>query len=244
MSSDESNPFLRLVNRHYSAADIPDEPSVEEKIRQHEELELARWAEHLEACGCEPRSIDALTSARFDTDATRGMKAWLGSSKVFLLLLGARGAGKTVAACEALGLARKPVHFLGPNGPVASWSFASERGMFADATALCQASYHDAGRLLLERAGKVAVLVVDDLGVERMDGAGIWASAFDALIKRRESHRLRTVITANFHGRAGDSDKSSFQDRYGDRAYSRIKGDGMVIQCGNHDHRQDRKEQS
>jgi DNA replication protein DnaC len=240
MSSE--NPFLRLVNRHYSAAEIPDEPSVEERIRQHEERETARWADHLEACGCEPRSIEALTSGRFATLATQGVSQWLHSGKTFLLLLGDKGAGKTVAACEALSLAKKPIHFLGPDGPVRSWSYASELGLFIDATTLCQAAYRSDGYAVQERAAKVQTLVIDDLGVERMDGAGIWASAFDALVKRRESHRLRTVFTANLMGAKGDASKSMFRERYGDRAYSRIKGDGMVIQCGNHDHRQDRKE--
>jgi DNA replication protein DnaC len=207
---------------------VPDEPTPEEAIAQRERAEIARLAQHMLQCGAPQKAVNVVTAGTRPTEASKAVAEWLPGNVQFLLLLGYRGSGKTVAAVEALKSARKTVHFMGSDGPIKSWVYSPELAQFVDAEMLKAASYRDDGGTLHAMARAVPLLIIDDLGVEVPDGAGIWQAALDGLIKRREGAMLRTIITSN-------ADGAKFRSVYGDRVYSRIKGNGTVCNCGNLD---------
>jgi DNA replication protein DnaC len=223
------NPFhpdrIRLLQRE----EVPDEP--EPSLEEHERRETARLADHLRACGAPERAVDVITSGACETVATRAIADWLKTDTPFLLLLGGTGTGKTVAAVGALRSARRDTYFLSKSGPVPCWVYSASAGFFCDIDELKGASYRSEGEELHAKCKRIPLLILDDLGIETVDSKGIWQAAFDALVKARDAKRLRTIITANMTG-------EQFRATYGDRAYSRIKGAGVVVGCGAQDLRQ------
>lgn len=162
-----------------------------------------------------------------ETAALAGLRAWAGSGKAFCVLYGDRGSGKTTAAVHALKLARRATHFYDENRQVvSSWAYASADGMFVRAAELSSATFTDEGKARLARARRLPLLIVDDLGVERMDNAGIWAEALDLLTDVRYAKKLRTIITTNL-------DEAAFSQRYGERVFDRVcEHEGFVVACG------------
>lgn len=212
----------------------PELPALERK-RLHEEQQEARLADHLSACGVPLRNIGLLTSGQSleDTAAVLGVRAWLHSGKAFLLLAGGFGTGKTTAACAALKMARSAAWFMGDDGQaIPSWNYDRRMGLFVRAAELSSTSpYAQEGRGVWSRVRRVPWLVVDDLGMERMDNAGIWAEQFDLLVDcryggdGRGQRELRTVFSTNL-------DEEGFTARYQGRVMDRIKDAGMVVLCG------------
>lgn len=185
--------------------------------------------EHLKRCGCPPRIIDVISAAGrlTDTDAVLMTRGWVAGKTSTLLLLGPPGTGKTVAACATLKLARKDVWFMGvgEDRVLKSWGYSPRRGMFARAAELSNlAPWAPDGRGKWERAREVEWLVLDDLGVERMDPAGVWAEQLDLLIDCRYGANLRTTMTSNLT-------TAEFASRYGDRIARRISDSGAIHLC-------------
>lgn len=206
----------------------PEEQPWAVRKAQMEQAQEARLAQHLEACGADPRSIDLVLKGVEDRAAMLGLRSWAASGKIFCVLYGDRGSGKTTAAVHALKLARRSMHFYDENkNVVSSWAYCASDGMFVRAADLSSATFTDEGKARLSKAKRAPLLVIDDLGVERMDNAGIWAEAFDLLTDVRYARRLRTIITTNL-------DEVAFSQRYGERIFDRIcEHEGMVVACGN-----------
>lgn len=186
----------------------------------------AKLGQHLTACGADPRSVELVLAGVKETDALLGLRAWASSGKAFCVLFGIRGTGKTTAAVSALKLARRTMHFYDEaKNVVASWAYCASDGMFVRAAELSSATFTDEGKARLARARRVPLLVIDDLGMERMDNAGIWAEALDLLTDVRYAKKLRTIITTNL-------DDKAFLERYGERIFDRVcEHEGIAVGC-------------
>lgn len=165
------------------------------EVRRARRAALA-WA------GVPDRVVEALDGALRPTTATDAVKSFRAARKTFLLLAGKPGAGKTVAACEAL----------------------SGGGLFVRAVQLARLSAFDAeDKRRWYEICHCRLLVLDDLGAEQLhDG---WRPQLDELIDIRYGDRRPIIITTNLDGQ-------SFKQRYGERIADRIRHDGDVISCG------------
>jgi hypothetical protein len=77
----------------------------------------------------------------------------------------------------------------------------------------------------LEGMRMPAVVVIDDLGAERLDGFDETLSAIQRVICQRVDAGVFTVCTSNMGG-------GGIRGRYGDRVADRIKGQGWVRELG------------
>jgi DNA replication protein DnaC len=123
---------------------------------------------------------------------------------VFLFLGGPVGVGKSCAAAwflDAPRITSEPDPFGGPTRTTTR----DVAGRFITAEALTKASTFAAD--FWDGLRDAPRLVIDDLGVERLDDKG-WALAnLTALLSHRHAHRLPTVITLNLNRR-------TFEERY------------------------------
>ena len=76
---------------------------------------------------------------------------------------------------------------------------------------------------LLDEVEMVDFLVLDDLGIEYLDGKGWLSSALDSIIYQRHGNRRLTVATTNLGARA-------FTARYGERIADRLRECGTFIE--------------
>lgn len=128
-----------------------------------------------------------------------------------LILLGGPGSGKTTAATW---IARE----IGGRSPGMIDSTELERRGRYD---------HTLGDWLAERT----FTVIDDFGVEPMDGKGYFRALVDGIANRAYKHRRRLVITANIA-------PAELKERLGDRIWSRVceaAGPSGIAECGNDD---------
>lgn len=148
------------------------------------------------------RAFTALTADRVgSTRALDLVRAWSVGWTPMLGLFGPTDAGKTFAAAWAL--SGTPGRYIESN------ALARERrGHFGGPTA----DY--------ERAVRTGLLVIDELG--REDDAVHAATAIDDVLNRRLRGSRRTLLIGNI-------DRATFIARYGERAWSRLKGVGMVV---------------
>jgi DNA replication protein DnaC len=153
----------------------------------------------------------------------------------FLLLTGTPGTGKTTAVAVALleaaleavepeedGEAPRTggTHRGAPS--FAFWSAAhlARRPLFgAEATEA------------LERAKRVEVLVIDDLGVEFMAENGPWQATLDEVLNARYEGARLTLLTTNLTWQP-------FAERYGARIADRLRQVCRVVSCGSTSMRQ------
>lgn len=125
-----------------------------------------------------------------------------------LVLLGGVGCGKTTAACW-----------------VAREDGGSRPGMLPSTTMERRGRYDgDYSSWVDERT----MVVLDDLGVEPLDGRGYFAALVDELVDAAYRNRRRLVITSNIT-------VESMRDRIGARAASRLAETAMVGACGDVD---------
>jgi DNA replication protein DnaC len=68
-------------------------------------------------------------------------------------------------------------------------------------------------------------LVIDDLGIEFMDGKGFYLSLFNELIDERYASERATVMTTNCSA-------DEFKARYKDRVVDRVRESGRFFGCG------------
>lgn len=137
-----------------------------------------------------------------ETPAVRAVRDWMDGERTFLVLTGGTGAGKTLAACQALG-----------RGGLFERAVAAGRlGLYGD---------DDVARMRSLRRAKV--LVLDDLGAEF--AGDVWRAQFDELVDERYGQQRRTVITTNLSPEA-------LRERYGARVVDRLRHDGLVVACG------------
>lgn len=176
---------------------------------------------HLLATGAPQLESELVAAGPRETGTVTAVREWAKSDKVFCLILGGAGSGKTVAAVEAL-LNAKMAWDGGK-----SWCYSSSEARFAAATDLARLSYFDLeAQRRLGRLERVPWLVLDDLGAELMTPG--WASNFGEIINVRNSGRRKTVVTSNLTVEA-------FKERYDERVISRIRGNGVVLSSGSID---------
>lgn len=165
-------------------------------------------------------AIDALAHPKNNKplQAAKEFVAAPATTARFLLLLGQKGVGKTVAAAFVLReLVAKGANHSEPSGGMARKASAAE---FTLASSLARISgYNHDDREWFERLCETRVLVIDDLGA---DAANQFSAAMlDELLTRRHAERLRTVITSNLG-------KDAIKARLGDRLTDRIRETGIV----------------
>lgn len=166
---------------------------------------LQRMMELLERSGVGERSLHAATDPH-DWDAVVETRRWLATgTQTWLVLVGGKGTGKSVAATWAVREACK----------------RGDSAFFRRASEVARLSTFDAGADELTRLRKCALLVVDDLGTENLTAhaQGLFFEIFDV---RHENH-LRTIITSNVG-------RQQLKERLGERLTDRLKSDGRIIE--------------
>lgn len=179
-----------------------------------EELESSR-GEHLARCGV-PRS---LVPSILEPRETPSLLAVRATNWCTLVLSGGVGCGKTVAACWALGQywTENRVFLRQPGDLPVDYRWRG--GVFAPLSDFVNRSlWDDEDRDFRARVASTSTLVLDDVGVERGDGA----AALFSLLSSRSSEERRTILTTNLPPQA-------FSDRYGARVLSRLLGVGGRI---------------
>ena len=200
-----------------------DKPTHRESGDRMTDAELSRTvSEHLARCGV-PRTLVSRLAEPLDvTPALESVQAWLDSGELTLVLGGAVGTGKTIAACFAFTQHRRKwdVFMYAPGDIPPDWRWCG--GLFAPLADFQNRSlWDDEDRDFRDRAAATSLLVLDDVGSERGDGA----SAIQSLISSRMAAGRRTVITTNLPGEA-------FRVRYGARVLDRIRESGTFVNTG------------
>lgn len=132
-----------------------------------------------------------------------------------LVLLGGVGTGKTSAATW---IARE----VGGSRPGKVMATVLERRGRYDRDRA------DGERPLMAWLEERTLVVLDDLGVEPIDGKGYFAALVDELVDRAYSHRRRLVITSN-------CSSGVLRERLGERVASRLNdagGSAVTVDCG------------
>lgn len=166
-------------------------------------------------------------------DDTPSMKAarryWESTEHRWLVLLGKASTGKTVAAAWILG------KWLASHS---AWTQPTaggprpELGCFVSATELSGMSdYRDEDKAYIQRLSKCGLLVLDDLGAERLGEMEL--GIIQRVLMYRHSGLLRTVITSNLAmGEADDRDGTTLYGRYGARIVERMREVARVVDAG------------
>jgi chromosomal replication initiation ATPase DnaA len=191
-------------------ADDPEYQRKAEELRVSWDAFEARSREldrevSLESWGI-PRAAAKLLEAPGKTQAIEAVGTWLKMQPPvpFLLLLGARGVGKTVAAW---------------------WAVALRAGRYVTAMDLVRAGSFD--RDFWESLRSVPLLAIDELGMEGIDQSGwFFANLYD-LLDHRMSRNRRTILLSNL-------DVPAFKARYCagamERLYDRLRTTGKVVE--------------
>ena len=223
--------------------------------RQHDlEVEIKRLKADGETIREETRKVDLLASLgvpRKDlsliiegnlkpTKAIKAVSSFYSSPRTLLVLSGAKGCGKTLAAswCVVEGCPPSREAVARYEGQRALYDLermipghglheprppAKIPGRFIDVARLSRISrYKDEEIGPLESA---AILVIDDLGMEFADAKGSFLATLDGLINSRYAEQLRTVITTNLPAQ-------EFKARYGERIADRIREAGSFVGLG------------
>jgi DNA replication protein DnaC len=153
-----------------------------------------------------------------ETEARQRVAAWFPGDRSTLVLLGSLGCGKTIGGCSAIlnNFRLRPVFLHEPGDlPLQKlWRGST----FVSLAELASASLWDAeDRALRERCDGTSLLILDDAGAERGDGA----ATITQLLTSRMSGRRRTIVTSNLL-------PGAFAIRYGERIMDRIRGDGEI----------------
>lgn len=149
------------------------------------------------------RAVDAARSADENRAVIQRIKGWDHATKSAIVLAGAPGCGKTVAATWWA---------LRQNWPP----------MFLRATSFAASSRYDRDdRKAWFAAG---ALVLDDLGTEFLDAKGSFLVDLDELLDVFYGDRKPLVITTNV-------DVETFRQRYGARVVDRLRECGTWFEC-------------
>jgi DNA replication protein DnaC len=180
----------------------------QEAERLAAERVLRTSAAKLERSGAGQRALAAAADAE-DTEALVAVKRWLqDASKTWLVLCGAKGTGKSVAATWAV---REAI----TTGSTAAFRRSSE---------LAKLSGFDAGAVELDALKRVNLLVLDDVGTEQLND---WARAqLHELVDHRHEAYGRTILTSNLPWRGA----GGLEARLGERIADRVAQAGTVVQ--------------
>jgi len=176
-----------------------------EEFEVAERLEVAARAERdrVAAWGRNVQVPERTLRASVDPKPTQALECareWLAGEKLWLVLLGSTGLGKSVAAAWALRQCANA-------GVGVAWVQAA-------GLASMVGGFDNVARF--ERLQHVAVLCLDDLGLEHDSGFG--RSLLGELLQARHENQLRTILTTNLSG-------ADFRARVGERVADRIRAD-------------------
>lgn len=195
------------------ARDLPAAWALDEEWqagRRAREALARREAElpgRLKRAGAPPRALEAWRSPG-ESLALGHVRAFLPMDLTFCLLLGGPGAGKTVAAVEALAFALRE----------------DRTARFVRAAEVARLSnWGEEAELLRDELHHAGMLALDDLGSETITDQ--WLSVFHEMIDERYESRRKTVITSN-------ATRETLAKRYGARFADRMRHDGRVFECG------------
>ena len=191
--------------------DIASREEQEREFAAERAQQEIKWAiEAFKSSGVPLRITEDIRDGLKPTDALSAVNGWSGkprSDPWCLLLLGSVGIGKSTAA--------------------ASWlrEVMAHSKMWIHGFDLAVDSMDQDER---RRALSVEALVIDELGAEYADKAGIYLANLDKLIGVRCANKRATIITSNLTW-------ENFRSRYGERIESRVilgkiyglKGDDM-----------------
>jgi DNA replication protein DnaC len=156
-------------------------------------------------------AVVALRQLR-DEPPVLAAKQFVKSDRLFLLLLGEVGTGKTVAAAYVLQEALAARY--AQSRPSGCELMTHDPAMFLRASTFARmSSYDQRDKECFERICLCSMLAIDDLGTESANSHT--ANQMDELLDRRFSRKLRTVITSNL-------DEKTLAQRLGARAADRI----------------------
>lgn len=187
----------------------------EEASRLQLERALRHMAVKLERSGIGERSLHAAQAAE-DTEALGVVKRWLPDNALtWLVLCGAKGVGKSVAATWAC------VEVIKGGGTAAAIT----------APRLATLSQFEAGAEELAWLKRVDMLLVDDVGTELLTDFAK-ARMHELFEERHETYR-RTVVTSNLTWRTTTRDGQTIpglEQRLGERIVDRMTQAGRVVQ--------------
>lgn len=172
----------------------PDDHVDPDEARREAEY---RWA-RLSTADFPRRAIDAARTADDSTAAIRRVCSWTPETESILVLSGAPGCGKTVAA---------------------TWWASKQRRTprFVRATTFAASSRYD--RDTRDTWFNARGLVLDDLGTEYLDAKGSFLVDLDELLDVFYGDKKPLLITTN-------CTKDAFKERYGARVVDRLRESG------------------
>lgn len=210
---DTANPDL--AREHHELVARLESLDQQEKASEHAVRLAARAVDVLERSGAGERSLKAAATPQ-QTVALEAAQLWMQESphRWALVLRGEVGTGKTVAACWCLRRA----------------ALQGETVAFRSANEIARLSGFDAGAAELRMMKSVGLLVIDDVGAEKLNEWG--QSTFVDLLNARYEANARTVLTAN---PPWDSDpkfpeRASLVVRLGQRIVDRLRQGGRVVE--------------
>jgi DNA replication protein DnaC len=216
-----ANPFLAEAWNDALREDEERQRRADQDVFKLKALE--RLPEVLVKLGVPLRCAEVVSSPR-DSAALKAAREWMPlTGSRWLLLMGGVGTGKSVAGAFCVREAIAPRLTANPLRDSAS---LRRTALFVRAAELARTTLSDysaADRAAFEEWAAAELLVIDDLGAERLwDG---WMARLDELLDRRYGDKLRTIITTNLDGAA-------FKERYGTRISDRIRHDGDIVISG------------
>lgn len=216
---DRANPEL-AAERARLLVELDDAITAKERQdaeRDAAEKRLRQMSHRLADSGVGPRSLEAAAQPH-ETEAMGVVRRWLPESGLsWLVLCGAKGTGKSVAATWAV---REVIR----TGGSAAFRRASE---------LAKLSAFDEGARELERLKHVHLLVLDDFGTELLTDFAK-AQMHEVLDHRHENHE-RTILTSNlpwFAASLRGVAQPGLSTRLGERLVDRIEQAGRKVQLG------------
>ena len=147
------------------------------------------------------------------TKASSEVRRWLGSSKPAIVLCGAPGAGKTVAAIRAMISHRS------------TWQYIRA----ADIGRARERWPSDQGVEIEPLRLSAGFMLVDDLGLEALEDRRV-VQALDEIADARQSMSRRTVYTTNLTA-------DQLRARYSERVRSRWAQSAVIVRIADSDHR-------
>lgn len=236
----------RLMAEAEARAVREHDARISERLKEHAAAKAASAVPDLKRflseIGVGDVTRDAVLQSLDETDAMKAARVWTTKGGI-LLLLGAKGTGKTTAAAWALSQLGVTVWdrcFCDrcAGGGVRDDCFVAEghparikdrvlsplKAWFLKAGHMASALHRPRGEEIWDRARKVYALAIDDLGREYSDQHGRWLAELDLLIDDRHEMRRPTVITGNLS-------PQEFIERYGERIADRIRQMGLVVHC-------------
>lgn len=210
---EEENPELARLWTEAMRED--HERATRREVEQARVGAAERASDRLRRIGVPVDAVEALRALRDEPAvvAARRFLAQPAADARFLVLLGKKGTGKTVAG--ALVLREMLTPRLAVEGAGGDEARRAEAVCFILASTLARMSgYASDDKAWFEDLCAARGLLIDDYGAEHMTQFG--AGMLDELLTRRHGARLRTVITSNLS-------KDLFEQRVGERLFDRIR---------------------